>query len=226
MKYLSVIIILAVTSVAFGQYTGHYNAVNITGSSNFLRTEIPLANPAVLGSTYLMESWSTADIVVKEGVVVHGINVRIEIEEGIIELQLDDKIKYIALKDVKSVKIHSELPLVQSGSLYFYEGLPLHGVVELNQGTKYSLLKQYYIEFLKANYNVALDVGSKNHRKVKKESFFIVDGKNLIQVKGSSKKVVAQLSVDKEKAMSLLKANHLKLSNETDLRRFLTLLNE
>jgi hypothetical protein len=226
MKYLSVITLLTVSIVASGQYSGHFNAVNITGSNNFLRTEIPLANPQVLGSTYLIENWSSADIVVKDSLVVHDIKVRLEIEQGLIELLLNDKTKYIALKDVQSVKIHSQSPIVQSASLYSYKGTRLNGLVEVYKGTKYTLVKQYYIEFIKANYNVALDVGSKNHRKVKKVTFFILDGSNLILVKGSSKKVAAQFSADREKALTLLKTNNLKLSSETDVFRFVTLLNE
>ena len=67
-------------------------------------------------------------------------------------------------------------------------------------------------------------MGSKDHRKVKKEKLYISHGNKLILAKGSSKKVAKQLGSDNEKALTIIKEHKLKLSKETDLITFVSLM--
>ena len=101
---------------------------------------------------------------------------------------------------------------------------PLKGLVVIHKGQHYSAVKHFYIEFLQANYNVAMDVGSRDHRKVKREKLYIAQGNQLVLVKGNEKKTVSKLGEDKDEAISIIKEHHLKLTQEKDLYRFVDLL--
>jgi hypothetical protein len=100
----------------------------------------------------------------------------------------------------------------------------LKGIAMVYPGNLCSAVRHLYIEFLPANYNVAMDVGSKDHRKVKKEKLYLTRGKELVLVKGSEKKIVSQLGIAPERALTIIKDHGLKLSREKDLIAFIELL--
>jgi len=210
------------------QFTGHYNALNITGSTNTLKTEIPLAEPSVVGSTYLDDDWQNAEIVLRNGNIIGDLPVRVEIEQTNIEINYKGELKYLDLKEVDCVNLTDKgtgkKRTIRKANEFIFNDIPLQGVVEVHTGKQYNAIKHYYIEFLQANYNVALDVGSKDHRKVKKERLYISHDNKLILAKGSSKKIAGQLGSDKEKALTIIKEHKLNLSKEADLVTFVGLM--
>lgn len=226
--------ILLITSLLFfterlsAQFTGHPNALNITGPAYTLKSEIPLAAPSTIGSTYLDEDWQNAEIVLKDGLVIKDFPVRVEIEQANVEIMYKGEVKYLNLKEVDVVNLidagTGTKRVVGKANEFIFNDVPLKGIVIIHRGERYSVVKHYYIEFLQANYNVALDVGSKDHRKVKKEKLYISQGNKLILAKGSSKKLAKRLGSDNEKALAIIKEHKLNLSKETDLITFVGLM--
>jgi hypothetical protein len=230
MKHLLFIsIFLFLSENLCAQFTGHQNALNITGPQNILRSEIPLATPSVTGSTYLNDNFQNAEIVLKDGLVIQGFPLRVEIEQANVEIQYQGEIKFLNLKNVESINLidgqTGVKSVIQKASKFTLNNVPLKGIVMVdNNGTRYKIIKHFYIEFLSSNYNVAMDVGSKDHRKIKREKLYIAQHSKLILVKGSVKKIAGQLGADKEKALNLIREHKLRLSKETDLIEFVRLL--
>lgn len=230
MKQLLIIITtIFCSNQLLAQTTGQYNALNITGTSNTLKTEIPLALPSIIGSTYLEEVWQIAEIVLKSGNVIQGLPLKIEIEQGNVEIQYNGETKFLNLNAVDYINYNDiktgAKSVIRSANQFTIDGTPLKGIVKVEEYVgQYKVVKHFYIEFLQANYNVAMDVGSKDHRKVKKENLYISNNNKLILVKGSSKKIAEQLGADKEKALRIIKENKLKLTNEEDLINFIRLI--
>lgn len=228
MRILILILLFPFSQYTWAQFTGHTNALNITGSQNTLKSEIPLARPSVIGSTYLDEKWQTAEIILKNGYVINNVPLRVEIEEANIEIQYNGEVKYLSLRDVDSVNFVDaftglKYALKNADQFASIEG-PRNGVVLLSTGQHYRTLKHFYIEFLRANYNVAMDVGSKDHKKVKRNKLYISYEGRLTLIRGSNKKIIEQLTSDKDKAQDIIKKYKLNLSEETDLIKFMTLL--
>lgn len=232
MKYGCLIILFASLSAnVLGQFFSgsNSNAQTLTGPASVLKTEIPLASPSVVGSTYLDDTWQYAEIVLANGYTIEGLSARVEIEQAYIEIQFNGEIKYLDLKNVNFITFSNEpnglKSVVKKASQFIFNDAPLKGVVLVrgNPG-QYAVIKQFYIEFLQSNYNVAMDVGAKDHRKVKRERFYISQGSKLILVKGTSKKIAGQLGADKEKALDIIKKHRLNLSRETDLLTFASLM--
>jgi hypothetical protein len=220
--------LLFFSEYVWAQFTGHYNALNITGSSNTLKSEIPLAEPSVVGSTYLDDDWQHAEIVLRNGNVIVDFPVRVEIEQPNIEINYKGEIKYLNLKELDCVNLIDQgtgkKKVIRKANEFIFNDVPLKGIVVVHTGKQYNAIKHYYIEFLQANYNVALDIGSKDHRKIKKERLYISQDNKLILAKGSSKKIAGQLGLDKEKALTVIKEHKLNLSKETDLITFVGLM--
>jgi len=213
----------------YAQFTGHYNALNIAGTTNTWKNEIPLAQPEIVGSTYLDENWQEAEIVLKRGDTISDFQVKVEIEQANVEIQYEGEIKFINLKGIECIRlidgVSGNKVSLKEAKLFSYNSVPLPGIV-LVQGTDdtYNIIRNYYIEFIKSNYNIAMDVGFKDHRKVKKERVFISQASTLILVKGSSKKIAAQFGLDREKAMTIIKKHKFKLADEKDLQAFVALM--
>jgi hypothetical protein len=229
MKYLFLILSqFAFVVTLYAQFSGSSNTLNITGPQSTLKAEIPLAEPSVIGSTYLDDKWQDAAIVLSNGFTIPDIPVKIEIEQSYVEISYNGEVKYLKFQDIDYISALNQLPgknaIIKNANGFKVNNVPLKGVVKVYQQKKYSMVKHYYIEFLQANYNVAMDVGSKDHRKVKKEKLYLAKEGTLFSVKGPSKKVVAQLGDDKEKAALIVKQHKLNLSNENDLLRFIELM--
>jgi hypothetical protein len=229
MKHLLLIFSLIVSSAhAFAQFTGHYDALKITGGQNTLKSEIPLATPSIIGSTYLEDDWQKAEIVLKNGLVIDDFPVKVEIEQANIEIRYNGEVKFLNIKQVDYINLvesHSgKKNIIKKASDFTFNDTPLKGLVMVDSGARYNIVKHFYIEFLQSNYNVAMDVGSKDHRKIKRSKLYLAQGPKLILVKGSNKKIVEQLGQDKENALAIIKTHKLSLSREADLTAFVGLL--
>lgn len=227
-EHILVLTFFLMTGNLLAQFSGSSTTHTITGPQNVFKSEIPMAQPSVKGSTYLEETWRNADIVLKDGYVIKDLPVRIEIEQPNVEVKYNGEVKYLDLKRVDFINYagnedNAGLVIKQAEGFTFNEE-PLKGLVVIHKGQHYIAVKHFYIEFLQANYNVAMDVGSRDHRKVKREKLYIAQGNQLVLVKGNEKKTVSKLGGDKDKAISIIKEHHLNLTQEKDLYRFVDLL--
>jgi hypothetical protein len=220
--------ILLCSGSLYAQFSGHPNALNITGPQNTLKSEIPLAEPVVKGSTYLDEEWQSAEILLKNGLLIKNFPIRIEIEQSNVEIKYNGEVKYLDLEKVDFINYrnsHTTTELViKKADEFRYHDVPLKGIVVVHKGERYVAIRQFYIEFLQANYNVAMDIGSKDHRKVKKERLYVSKDGNLILVKGSKKKFVSELGSDRENALSIIKEKKLDITQKEDLYVLVDLL--
>lgn len=222
------VILVSVLQLTLAQYSIQGNPLNITGSSSILKSEIPIAAPSIIGSTYLDDNWQQARIVLKTGAVVENCIVRIEIEQANVEIKFKDDTKFVNLSKVdyiNTANVNGTQSTIRSAKFYTHEDVPLEGVVSVEyMGKKYGVIKHFYIEVLQANYNVAMDVGSKDHRIVKKERVYVSKGNLLFDGRSSDKKLIKKLGLDKKETLQLIKDNKLNLSHETDLIAFVKLL--
>src|SRR5688500_5056283 len=228
MKHLLLIVTFIGSSAhAFAQFTGHYDALKITGGQNTLKSEIPLAMPSIIGSTYLADDWQKAEIVLKNGMTIDDFPVKIEIEQANIEVWYNGEVKFLNIKQVDYINLtdsHSgKRNIIRKASDFTFNDTPLKGLVMVDSGARYDMVKHFYIEFLQSNYNVAMDVGSKDHRKIKRSKLYLAQGSKLILIKGSNNKIVKQLGPDRENALAVIKAHKLNLSKEADLISFIEL---
>jgi hypothetical protein len=226
--YNITLVLFLIVSSASAQFSGHYNALNVTGSTNTLKTEIPIANPSVIGSSYLQNEWRQAQIILKGGSIVKDVPVKIELENANVEVNYNGQVKYLNLDKIDSIYFINELTqqkiVLKKADAFEYADEKLNGMALVQSNLHYGILKQYYIEILRANYNVAMDVGSKDHQKVKREKIYLMRENQLIAIKGSSKKIASQLGDDRYKALTIIKSQKLNLKDENDLARFIKLM--
>lgn len=219
---------LLLTQHIQAQTPSQYDYANIGGQVFTLKKEIPLVKPATLGSTYLDETWQEAEIVLKNGLKVDQYPVRVEIEEGHVEILYEGETKYLDIGKVDYIRLSGDDNkrkwVIRNADEYSLDSTPLRGVVLVREGKTYTAVKHVYIETLPANYNIAMDVGSKADRRVMRDRLYLSTGGKLIPVKGSVKKIAQQMGQDKEKAIAIVREHRLQLSRESDLLAFVALI--
>jgi hypothetical protein len=209
---------------------GQASPNTITGPAYVLKSEIPIAPPTTVGSSYLDEHWQPAEMLVKTDLLVQDLSARLELEQGMIEFKVNNQVRHLPIGKVEYVNIinaKNERSIFRKASAYEFEGARLQGIVEVISDGPFGVIKQHYIEVLQANYNVAMDVGSRDHRRVKRERLFLLYNGKLIAAKGSSRKLVPLLdSQHQVVASAIIKEHDLRISEEADLRRFASLMNQ
>lgn len=93
----------------------------------------------------------------------------------------------------------------------------------LMYGNDVKLVKQHYIDILKADYNVALNVGSKHDRIIKKSKLYLLKDKNLVEFNNKSSHLL--IAGKGEKVKEFVKKNHLNFNKENDLRSLVDIYN-
>ncbi len=213
-----------------GGYAGQPSPNVLTGPQYVLKSEIPLAPPTTVGSSYLDENWQPAEILVRTDLLVKDLSVRLELEKAMIEFKVNNEVRQLPIGKVEYVNVINAMngkSMFRKASAYEFEGSRLEGIAEVISDGPFGVIKQHYIEVLQANYNVAMDVGSRDHRRIKRERLFLLYNGKLLAVKGSSRKLVPLLDSQHQTiASAIIKEHDLRISDEGDLRRFVSLMNQ
>lgn len=219
-KYFT-LFFLFTASYAWCQFTGQYNALNVTGSTNTLKTEIPLAQPSWVGSSYWSETWTVATLFLKNQSTLENVPVRLETERGNIEVMFNGVPHFLDWKKLDRVVFTDEKGwqwLIRNPDEYKTDDQSFKGIVRvLYEDEKYLVIRNYYVSIMRANYNVAVDVGNKDNRKIQKEKTYMRKDNRWIDVHGSAKKLLKSLGVSGDHQKTILKSRNFDLKRDSDL---------
>lgn len=183
----------------------------------------------IVGDVYWDKHWGKSSILMENRTdPVEGYLTRYDIQKNEFEFLLESNVRVLSgSKIVDMIWIDSlsgtTRYLVNAGK-YKENGVPLTGFMELLSEGDHSLFKVIRIEILKPDFNPALNVGSKDTRIIKKESYYYATGNDLVQIK--SKKSVESILQSKGGAMeSYLKREAIKFTREADLVKFFNFVN-
>ena len=179
--------------------------------------------PATKGSSYLSDDWQEARIELMDDVTVYErAAVRVDIARGMVEIVIDDKIKFLPSHYVKSFSFDgssevflSRTALDEPGPTGFYRMVYSNGEVPL--------YCHYTVKLLQAHYNPVLDTGAKDNQIVVDKSYFISMDDNMIKLENKKKQFVQQLKGGDE-LTDFIKKQKLDIKNEQDLIKIMEFL--
>ncbi len=185
------------------------------------------------GSLYFREEPLPAAIQLKNGKALNGAPVRYNLERNSLEVLIDGTIYEVPGASVLEFTLEEGEEASQIRyrfvNLDQFEGA---GEVEDVAFLYYllvdrlSLLGGYEVTILKPNYNVALDAGSLNAQAVRKERFFLYDGRRLQLIPTRRKKAAELLTPFRPDVADYLKESDIDLADPGDLRRLFDWLNQ
>jgi hypothetical protein len=171
-------------------------------------------NPKLLGTNYLDEEWSPADIILYgDTIEIQGVDARIDLSNGILELNLEDRVIVVPSYRTKSILFSSSDNLYMSRS-----GIGLYGPAGFYRVLytgKSALYCHYSTDIRESNYNVALDAGRKDDEIIHVLTYYLAKGDKLIKLEKKKGKLIDQLGGSKLEAY--IKENSIDVRKEEGL---------
>lgn len=178
----------------------------------------------IVGDPYWDTHWGKSSLLLyKNDELVEGYFTRYDIFKDEFEFKLtNNDVRVLSGNKVKNIvwidSVTNKDRYLVNGREYYEDGAPLSGFVEVLVDAEVALIKHIRIEVLKPDFNPALNVGSKDTRVIKKESYYFNRAESLVRIK--SKKSLDVLGpVYGQKINQFIKTNNVKLNNEADLIR-------
>ncbi|MEJ7646257.1 MAG: hypothetical protein WKF87_16800 [Chryseolinea sp.] len=195
-------------------------------------TQIPVKPANVIGSVYLNEDWKETTVKLKKE--THGVfqlvavKMKLDLKSNMMEFQTDKGIKMIGGANVESFFWKKDLPsevetYLNCDKFSFGDTKLLGFALVISTGKKIALVQHKYLEFVTADYNVALDVGSKDQKYLKKDKFYLLKNNQLISANNKS---VTKAMADKKQLVSQFKRDQkLNLKDQRDLASLISYYN-
>lgn len=190
---------------------------------------LPVQPGSLVGDFYLDNKWNKSRVLLYAGdKLLEGVLSRFDLKNQHLEIKVDNAIKILEINRIKSlVWFDSETnqpSYYVNAQDYIFHETKLTGLLEVVVDGRLPLLKFTVITIKKADYNVALDVGSKDDKVLHKEILFFSLENNLHEIK--SKKSLATVFKDSQsKVEEFVRINKLSFSKEKDIKRIFEFYN-
>jgi hypothetical protein len=181
---------------------------------------IPLKPGNVVGSVYLEDEWKRTILQVYVTDKILGpYSCKVNLHTGQIEVMDDDVLKIIDSRKIKNFTIEGDdgKKHFVNGHDYIFSQAPLDGFLEVLVEGEIPLFQRTSLTIMRPDNKPELNVGNKNARIIKKESFLFAKGKELTDpkgLKGNVEKIFGEKASDIKK---FIRDNSLKLSRKEDL---------
>lgn len=236
MKTVFTILLITFSNLLYAQkvkVTAQNAILGVTGSSakvlpaNVLQT-FSSGLTRLEGSHYFMKPNAEGVVRLKNSSKTYLFcNMRYNVFNQDLEVMLGGSIRYIKNKDVKSFSLtyKGKQSFFINSEFYTQDAKLRKGYFEIVENGEVQLLEKIFTEIQEANYNIALNVGSKKASLIQKPQYFLVKGKTLAKVRGKRQLVrfFKTLGYD---ARTLIKENKLRVRKSEDLRKFIQLYNQ
>ncbi len=188
--------------------------------------------PLVEGNNYLDEKWNTASLLLyKDQKILEGYRTRYNIQSNVFELLEPSTSSVFTIQGLRVQNVvwvdstHNVPRYFVNGMDFLDEGTPISGFFEVLVDGELPLLRRTLAVFKESNYNTALMVGNRNHEILKRNTYYYLDGKNVIEVPKKTKKVFALFGEKAEQIEEYADSNSLSLRKPTSLFQIFTQYN-
>ncbi|HPM31526.1 MAG TPA: hypothetical protein PLJ60_14415 [Chryseolinea sp.] len=192
--------------------------------------EIKADAKEVEGTVYLNEEWTIGKIEFVNGSILDNKFIRYNIQSNFFEIKLDaGKVGGSEGRNVKSFELLNsatqEYDKFINSSDFNAGGTKLLGFMREIEIGELSLYAKTDIKLIKANYVAALDMGKEEDAFSKRNVFYIVKNKELIEVVPNKKQFAANFPELEPEILSFIKEENLSLKKEKDLLSLVVFLN-
>ncbi len=170
----------------------------------------------VEGNYYLDKKWNTASLLLyRDQKLLEGFRARYNIVANQFELMepesnLTSVMMGLRVQNLVWVDSAYKVPrYFVNGMDFLDEGSPISGFFEVLVDGKLPLMRRTEAIFKESNYNTALMVGNRNHQIIKRNTYYYLEGKNVIEVPSNRKKLMALFGDKAEEMEKFVNDNSL-----------------
>jgi hypothetical protein len=172
---------------------------------------IPLTPGETIGDSYWSSEWSSTNIVLFKGEkVINGILTRYDILNNGLEVKVDDDVRFLPAALIKAYVIRdNDIARTFVNGSSIDPAYPF--LLEVLADGKMALLKRTRIQIKNADYNEALDLGSRNNRLLKESILYYAMGNEITELPKSKSRLRSQME-----KLGIISGNHrnAKLNDE------------
>lgn len=185
--------------------------------TNQVNYGIPIQMGGLIGDAYLNKTWNKSSILMYDvEKLAEGYPTRINLQEANLEIKASNGIRVLSLEKVKSLvwidSITQHTHYFVNAREFSVQNNELSGLLEVLVDGNVALMKHTTAYIKKADYNVALNVGSREDKIIRKTKYYFLKDNQFNSIK--SKKSLLQ----KFPAMEAwLSENSFDLDNQRDL---------
>lgn len=219
--FLFVIASLILSDVS-GQYT--QTVTPVLDQQAGTMKELHPKPEGVKGSVYLNDDWISSDFYLKPGTFAvdtfENVPIKLDLKSNTLEINTKEGIKVLDGSKIQRFEWvnpqNNQKEEYTNCDAFMFEGTHLNGFCKIS-GEGVKLTQRHYVEILKADYNVSLDVGNKEDRIIKKMNFYLLRGNKIVEY---DRKSLYETMSDKAKEIKkFIKDNNIKTSKEEGLER-------
>lgn len=181
---------------------------------------LPMAAPEVMGDPYIKKNQSLGTVLLYNDQVFRGMYTKYDLLQDEFYFFTKQGIRVVNGNQVKSFVFQDSLTQKESTYINAKEfklksGVPLIGFFEVVFDGQTALLKKTDAIVIKANYNVALSVGRKDHTITKKTAYYYLMDNFINEL--PEKKITSIFEEQQGKMDKFIKVNQLNLKDERHL---------
>lgn len=170
--------------------------------------------PAVIGTEYLLDTWSGGTIYFRSGLKQENMKVNYNLKNDVLEIYTDEEIKVCDTNLLKGFKLNDGRVFVNNRSLD--KGLGF-GVSELLFKNKVTLVNRRSVEIQEPNYVKTHDVGEKDKKIVHKNHYYLIEEGQARTIHKKIKKNQELFGEQYAVMSEFIASNKLKLNDEAAL---------
>lgn len=191
-------------------------------------SEMPLTEPKTIGTSYLFDTWHLGNLSMGKSGMIRNQFIRYDLANHFIEIKFDSLIKAvdgIFVTDFSLVDVNGLLRNYINCNQYVYEDTRLLGFFEIIAEGEYSLFLRTESVFIESDYIMQLDMGTRDHKIIKEEEYFIANNKDVIKVP-KSRNSILEIYPSVEGLKEFLKKEKISTKNVSDLKKLVDFLNK
>ena len=185
---------------------------------------IPLAPGGVVGDNYLTTDWSSSAILLyKNEKLIKGYPIRYDIAANQLNVKSSGGIKVLEGSAVKSFSMidsaRNNLKYFINAGEYTLDGSTMTGFFEVLVDGRVALFKRLRVVLKKADYNSALDIGSRDDKIVKQATYYLNQTLVVTELPSAKNKLASLMGDRGDEVKDFIDRNKLSVRKEDDLVR-------
>jgi hypothetical protein len=205
--------------------TSSANSIRFQNKSYGFVTTLAPPPPTTEGKIYLYDEPLVGDIYFRDSTALTGLTVMLNIKDKLVEIQHGGAIKVLPFDQVLLLRFDKKAGRRDLyNSAIFGKHVPIVCLVDVLAEGRATLVQSYETEVVRASYNAALDVGSRNERVVEKKNYYLITKNEFVPVTGNGREFKKRiLQIFGVGAKDMVEAVNMK--KEDDLIQLIQSLN-
>jgi hypothetical protein len=209
------------TNIRASYSMGSLSDGNALGTSEVLYG-VPAPEGKVVGDTYLSTYWRKSAVqLYKDDKLIEGYDTRYDIRSDVLDVKTTAGVKVLEGKRIRSFswKDSSRVDPVFFVNAHDYkmQGAPMTGFFEVLVDGPAPLFKYTTLHIKKADYNVSFDVGSRDDKILKQSTYYMGQGKSVVELDVPKKKLLALFGDKATEMDKYIDDSEVSLKKEVDL---------